>query len=226
MINDDTRLSGILRRRLALTVSVLVVGGFVVALAAPGLVSGGTIVDRLVSVITDLQTGGGTVAVRESVTRMMTALLGGKWAFGLGFLPPSVHYFPGLPEGSIRDSDLGVLNPVMTMGVIGAMLVYLPVLLALFNCMRRSPARWTGQYSWLRYGMAVWIVATLVSSVTLVTLFSTGGLVLTAVVMTVLAHRSVSVEQAAAPAPRTVSNPTTDRLLGQKRGLPAASGSS
>jgi hypothetical protein len=97
-----------------------------------------------------------------------------------------------LPEGSIQDADVGVLNAVMTMGVVGAALVCIPVVLTLASCLRRSSGQWDGQYAWLRYGGAVWIVATLVSSVTLVTLFSTSGLALTAVFVTVLAHPSVS----------------------------------
>lgn len=222
-IKEETRIAAVLRRRLALVACVLIGLCLVVGFAAPGLVSGGTVVDRLASLITDLQTGGGTVAVRESVTKMMTALLGGQWPFGLGFVPPSTHYFPGLPDGSIRDSDLGVLNAVMTMGVIGAALIYFPVVLALIDCLRRSPARQTARYNWLRYGGAVWIVAALVSSVTLVTLFSTSGLALTAVVLTILAHPSVSL----APAPVTSTHidpkSTVNGILHQSHGFPVTS---
>jgi hypothetical protein len=225
MINDKERIASILRRRLALVVCMFGGLGLIVVLAAPGSVSGGTVIDRFASLITDLQTGGGTVAVRESVTRMMTALLGGKWPFGLGFVPPSTHYFPGLPDGSIRDSDLGVLNAVMTMGVLGAALVYLPVLLALVNCLRRSSMQWTARYSWLRYGGAVWIVATLVSSVTLVTLFSTSGLALTAVVLTILVHPSVSVASMPVTVPQLGLKPAASGFLRRQHGLPITSGS-
>jgi hypothetical protein len=192
MISSDIRVVAILRRRLALVVSGLSIAGLAAILTAPGIASGGTIVNRLLSVFTDLETGGGTVAVREAATRTLTTYLGGEWPFGLGFVPPSVHYFAGLPEGSIRDSDLGVLNAVVTMGVVGAALIYFPVVLMLIHCLRRSSAPWTAEYSWLRYGGAVWIVTTLVSSATLITLFSASGLVLTAIVMTILAHPSVS----------------------------------
>lgn len=169
--------------------------------------------ERLLSIVTDLQTGSGTVAVREEVTRSMVRALGGQWPYGLGFVPPSAHYFLGLPSGSIRNSDLGVLNVVMTMGAIGAFVLYLPFVLGLIQCLQRSPARWSNEYSWLRYGGAVWIVATLVSSVTLVTLFSTSGLALAAVAMTVLVHPSVS----GAPAQVAVSDaqPRTSVALGR-----------
>jgi hypothetical protein len=77
--------------------------------------------------------------------------------------------------------------------VIGAILVYLPVAFALIYCLRKTlPSSQASQYVWLRYGCAVWIVGTLVSSATLVTLFSAGGLVLTAVVITLLVNPSVS----------------------------------
>lgn len=192
MVSSDARVVAILRRRLALVVGVLGIAGLAAILAAPGIVSGGAVINRLLSVFTDLQTSGGTVAVRETATKTLTAYLGGRWPFGIGFVPPSFHYFAGLPEGSIRDSDLGVLNAVVTMGVVGAALIYFPVVLMLIHCLRRSSAPWAAEFSWLRYGGAVWIVATLVSSATLITLYSASGLVLTAVAMTILAHPSVS----------------------------------
>ncbi len=192
MIRGEMRVATVLRKRFALAVGVLVSVGGLVLIAAPGVLSGGTVIDRLSSLFTDLQTGGGTVAVREAVTKTMKAYLGEKWPAGLGFVPPAAHYFEGLPNGSIRDSDLGVLNAVMTMGVIGAVLIYLPVISMLIDCLRRRPLRQTGEYSWLRYGGAIWIVATLASSVTLTTLFSTSGVVLVGVAMMILVHPSVS----------------------------------
>jgi hypothetical protein len=123
----------------------------------------------------------------------MTKYLGGNWLAGLGFVSPSSHYYFGLPNGSIRDPDLGVLNAVMTMGVIGAVLIYVPVLGTLSHILKRVSAKGPGvRYEWLSYGGAIWIVATLTSSATLVTLFSPGGLVLSSVFLTVLAHPSVT----------------------------------
>jgi hypothetical protein len=191
-IGDEARVATVLRRRLAIVVGALGVAGLAAFLTAPGLASSGTTGQRLLSIFSDLQSSSGTIAIREAVTRMMTVYLGGKWPLGLGFVPPSAHYFSGLPEGSIQDADLGVLNAVMTMGVVGAALLCFPVVFTLIHCLRRSSGRWRGQYAWLCYGGAVWIVATLASSVTLVTLFSTSGLALTAVFLTILAHPSVS----------------------------------
>jgi hypothetical protein len=191
MISGDVRLAARLRRRVALAIAVIAIAGIAAILSTPGIASGGTVIQRLLSAFTDLQTGGGTVAIREEVTRIMTAFLGDRWPLGLGFVPPVAHYYVGLPKGSIRDADLGVLNAVMTMGIVGATLIYLPVVVVLVNLLSRASARSVGEYSWLRYGGAVWIVATLVSSITLVTLFSASGLALTAVAMMILVHPSV-----------------------------------
>ena len=181
IINGQTSVATLLRKRLALVVGILGLATILILTTAPDILSGGTTIHRFSSLFTDLQTGGGTVAVREAATKTMKAYLGGGWLSGLGFIPPSRHYFESLPHGSIRDADLGVLNAVMTMGVIGAVLIYLPVIWMLTDCLRRRSLQQAAEYDWLRYGGAIWIVATLVSSITLVTLFSTSGLVLVSV---------------------------------------------
>jgi hypothetical protein len=214
-MNGGPRFGGLMRRRLATALLPLLLAGAILVLAAPGIFSSGTVAHRLTSVFSTLQSGGGTVAVRESVTRTMLRYLGEEWPAGLGFVPPKSHYFQGLPEGSIRDSDVGVLNAVMTMGVVGAALVYLPVLCMLLFALRRS-AR-IGRHAWLRYGTAVWIVATLGSSITLVTLFSASGLVLSAVLLAVLAHPSVLAGE------RAVS-PASEQRVGGRRLAPAQVG--
>jgi hypothetical protein len=184
--------TALLRKRFALGIGAL---GLVIGLtlfAAPDAVSSGTIISRLSSLFTDLQTGGGTVAVREALTSTMKTYLGENWPVGLGFVPPFSHYYFGLPGGSIRDPDVGVLNAVMTMGVVGAVLIYLPVVAMLIDCLRRLSKQRLTELSWLYYGGAIWLVATLASSATLITLFSTSGLALTAVLLTILAHPSSS----------------------------------
>ncbi len=192
IINGQTSVATLLRKRLALVVGILGLATILILTTAPDILSGGTTIHRFSSLFTDLQTGGGTVAVREAATKTMKAYLGGGWLSGLGFIPPSRHYFESLPHGSIRDADLGVLNAVMTMGVIGAVLIYLPVIWMLTDCLRRRSLQQAAEYDWLRYGGAIWIVATLVSSITLVTLFSTSGLVLVSVGVMILVHPSVS----------------------------------
>ncbi|MBA3806812.1 MAG: hypothetical protein H0X28_00240 [Solirubrobacterales bacterium] len=187
---NSVAIAKVLRKRM-----VVVVGGIVLIIAAvlliaPGLFSGGPFIERITSIFSDIESSGGTLAVREAVTKTMKFYLGEQWIGGLGFLSPSVHYFDGLPHGSIEDPDLGVLNAIMPMGAIGAALIYLPVVLTLIMCLRRSAG--PSRYAWLRYGGAIWIVASLTSSVTLVTLFSTSGLALAAVLLTVLVDPDVA----------------------------------
>jgi hypothetical protein len=197
LFNDNTPLSATLRRRSALFLGALAFAVVAVVVAAPGIFSSGTVIHRLLSIFSDLQ-GSGSVETRERVTKTMTSILGEKWLAGLGFLPPSAHYFQGLPEGSIRDSDVGVLNAVMTMGVLGAALVYVPVVTMLGSCLRRVSSNVATPYGWLRFGGAIWITGTLVSSVTLVTLFSPTGLTLVGVLLALLSNRSVLAGEGAA----------------------------
>jgi hypothetical protein len=198
LYSDNQAISAILRKRMVIMVGAACVIGGAVLLAVPGIFSGGPFIERLISLFTDIESGGGTVAVRAAVTKTMKSYLGGEWLGGLGFVSPSIHYFRGLPSGSIEDPDLGVLNAIMPMGVIGAALIYLIPVLILCQCLRRFAG--PSEYAWLRYGGAMWIVASLVSSVTLVTLFSTSGLALAAVLLSLLAHPLVVRKRVAAPA--------------------------
>lgn len=190
LYSDNGAVSTTLRKRMAVVVTAICVIGGAVLLAVPGIFSSGPFVERLGSLFSDIESGGGTLAVREAVTRTMKAYLGGQWLEGLGFVSPSIHYFQGLPSGSIEDPDLGVLNAIMPMGAVGAALIYLTPVLVLTRCLRRSSG--PSQLAWLRYGGAMWIVATLVSSITLVTLFSASGLTLTALLLSLLAHPQVA----------------------------------
>lgn len=183
---DRFSVSPALRKRLGVLLGAVGIMVAALLLADPGLFSSGPFTHRVVSIFTTLENGGGTVRVREAVTKTMTHYLGGNWLAGLGFISPNAHYFIGLPSGSIEDPDLGVLNAVMPMGMIGAAAIYLPVVLVLGHSLRRSSG--SVEHAWLRYGGVIWIVATLISSATLVTLFSTSGLALSAVLLTVLTH--------------------------------------
>jgi hypothetical protein len=211
-ISSNTTISATLRRRLTLFVSLLAFIFVVAIVTVPSVVSGGAVIHRLTSIFSDLQSGSGTVAIREQVTNTMTALLGQRWPSGLGFVPPFTHYYAGLPGGSIRDPDVGVLNAVMTMGVVGAALIYLPVIIVFGDCLRRLSLRRGTNFGWLYYGGAIWMIATLSSSVTLITLFSTSGLALAAVFLTILAGlgasdqlSAISVADTSEPEPRAES---------------------
>jgi hypothetical protein len=200
-----------LRKRLGLFCLVGVAGLIGAVVIDPSVFAGGTFLARLSSIFGDIQSGSGTVASRQEAARLSLSLLGEHWLTGLGFVPPAIRYFSGLPGGSLRDSDLGLLNAVVTMGVIGAVLVYLPVLMTLRECLRSGrSAHSDPAYAWLRYGSAVWLIATLVSSITLITLFSLSGLAMTAVLLSVLAQPEVVGGRVQEPAPRSV-NPYPER---------------
>jgi len=133
---------------------------------------------RAFSGLEEIAEGSGTVSYRENITGQMQEILGDNWAQGLGFLHPAARPQPQLPDGSIRNNDVGIFNSLMTMGLIGTVLLYAPLLAVLWALVRRS---WQGRVfavEWLAFASVAWIVAVLVGSITLVTLFSVPGLAL------------------------------------------------
>ena len=179
-----------LRRRLATTMGTLAVLGVLSLVAFPGLTKSGPVSvfgERIQSGVSALTTGrtattANTVTYRVKLSEAMLRYLGDRWPLGVGFVPPSVHYVPSLPSGTIRNPDVGLLNGVMTIGVLGTILLYAPVVFLLTILFARSAepsARW--QHLWL--GLMIWGATVLASSVTLGVLFSRTGLVLTSVVL-------------------------------------------
>ena len=67
---------------------------------------------------------------------------------------------PGLREGSIRNDDLGSLSILVTMGLIGLILAYIPPVAGLIYLLRR-------RYSFVQYGGAMYLGAALIASITL-----------------------------------------------------------
>jgi hypothetical protein len=145
----------------------------------------GGVLTRVQGGISDFSRSTGTVGYRESVDREMVHLLGHDWPVGLGFLHTAYHYVPTLPSGSIRNADTGVFNVLMTMGLLGAVLVYLPLAYGLGALLRsRSEASYgSPRERWLVIGGTAWIGFAAAGSATLILLFTTSGLVLTAVVL-------------------------------------------
>jgi hypothetical protein len=163
---------------------VLIVGAFtfVGGHASGGAV--GAVVNRATSSLSDVQSRGENVGYRLDVANRMGTVLGGDWPIGLGFLHPSYHYVPDLPDGSIRNSDLGVSNSLMTMGVIGTLLLYVPLLWAIVALQRaRTRRRGSPSEGWLGYGIAAWLLIAVAASATLSTLFTVNGLALAAFVL-------------------------------------------
>lgn len=166
------------------------------------------VVERAQLGATDLREGTGNFGYRTDLAADMLGILGTAWPVGLGFLHPVEEYVPGLPSGSIRNTDVGVLNPVMTIGVIGTLLMYLPVLACLRELVRRSRE----EPDWRRYGIAVWLTMTLIASITLVTLFTVAGVVLVATALGI-GYRAAASSPAAAPARRRAARSTAARTI-------------
>jgi hypothetical protein len=142
--------------------------------------------------------GSGSGGYRYRLDRSLLRVLGNQWPVGLGF-DPTVRPLSGLSSGEIRSPDSGPLNVLMTMGAIGLVLLYMPVVVAV-SAIAGPSSRRAGRpdHAWLRYGVSVWLLAELVGSLTLATLFSPAGLGLAALVIALgLAATALD-----APAPR------------------------
>jgi hypothetical protein len=128
-----------------------------------------------------------TVAIREQEASVLEQILGSRWPFGLGFLDNRNRYFTGLPTwdaGSIMDTDVGVLNVVMTMGVLGAIMQYFSlVAIALLLARRHLILGEPQAEAWLSFGVFTWIVLAIASSVTLTLLFNATSVVVSAAVV-------------------------------------------
>jgi hypothetical protein len=146
----------------------------------------GAVISRVQNGASDIAQSGGTFGYRQRVDGELLAALGPAWPDGLSFLHPDAHYVVGVPEGTIRNSDTGVLNVVMTMGALGALLLYAPVLYALvliLRLTRRGSASAPQMPAWIAYTAAGWLAWALAGSPTLIVLFSVSGLVLSALVL-------------------------------------------
>jgi hypothetical protein len=175
---------------LVVTVAVIALGTAKVANSGIGDVAS-SVATRAESGVSAVSNSSGTFGYRTHLDATMLHVLGSQWPIGLGFLDPTVHYVAGVPEGAIRNSDVGVFNALMTMGVIGALFIYAPLLYG-FVALLRASRSWgrleLSKRRWIAYGAAAWIAWALVGSWNLVVLFSVTGLVITALVLGVLAQ--------------------------------------
>jgi len=171
------------RRVLIQRLTVVLLAGGIFFFAATGLgstsIPSQIVGERISAGVGEIAVTSGTFGYRVRVYKQMFAVLGSDWPIGLGFLNPKDRYFLSLPGGTIRDGDVGLMNAVMTMGVIGlALLFALPV----------SVARWVaktpdGRPTWMMVGLFGWLVVLVAGSPTLVTLFSATGILSTALAL-------------------------------------------
>jgi O-Antigen ligase len=143
----------------------------------------GVITERISSGFTDLGERSGTVGYRFNLYHQMLEVLGPDWPVGLSFLHPKDRYFPDLPDGTIRNADVGLLNAVMTMGLIGlALLLCVPLVIAKYVSRtreRRPP--------WVVVGFFAWLAVLIAGLPTLITLFSSTGLLSTGLTLALCA---------------------------------------
>jgi hypothetical protein len=177
-------------RHVTVGIVALLASGIIIAPQALSNTATETVASRVSEGVADVgasaRTAGNTVAYRQSVSSSMLQVLGPHWLLGLGFLHPATIRFPQLPRGSTRNNDLGLFNGLMTMGVLGTVLVYVPVLLGLWWSIPDKAVR--HEWGWLQFGAMLWLISVIAASLTLVTLFSSGGLILTAVLLGVLSR--------------------------------------
>jgi hypothetical protein len=175
---------------LVVTVAVIVLGTANVGNSGIGSVAS-RVAERAESGVSAVSNSSGTFGYRTNLDAKMLHVLGSQWPIGLGFQDPSVHYVAGVPEGAIRNSDTGVFNALMTMGVIGALLIYAPLLYGFVELLRAAGS-WRrlglSERRWIAYGGTAWIAWALVGSWNLVVLFGVTGLVVTGLVLGWLAQ--------------------------------------
>ena len=115
-------------------------------------------------------------SVRVKVAANIRRLLGGDWPWGLGFVHPKFNRFPILPASDLRNPDVGVLGTIAVMGAVGAVLQYLVVVGACVSVFRHClPGERSSEALPVRLGILSFLIGTLVSSVTLVVLYTPGG---------------------------------------------------
>jgi hypothetical protein len=191
--------------RVAMAVVVVIVAVIALGTARVGNSGIGGVASRVAeraeSGVSTVSNTSGTFGYRTKLDAKMLHVLGSQWPIGLGFLDPNAHYVAGLPEGAIRNTDVGVFNALMTMGVIGAFFIYLPLLYGFVELLRAAGSwrRWgLSERRWIAYGGAAWIAWALVGSWNLVVLFSVPGLVVAALVLGWLAQGTAMTRTAGA----------------------------
>jgi hypothetical protein len=170
-----------LRRLMAVTgaIALLITGTVIAAPHSPIAHAISSTSNRAASIgsATSSDPGTSTLAVRSSEASLLAQRLGDHNLLGLGFISPRDIWDPSLPFGSIRNSDVGLLNVTMTMGIIGAVLYYLPLVGITVALILRSARALDEDLRWLGLGTLAVCVGMLMTSITLVTLFSPSGIV-------------------------------------------------
>ncbi len=177
------------RRPIVGVLGIALFVGFL-AVVAPAIVAtyGITPLSRLNGVSSQISSSTGNIGYRFSVAHDLLHLLGGRvsnWLTGLGFLDPRYRYFSGLPLGSIKNSDLGLVDGIMLVGMVGVAMIY-SIVGIIFWRVVTSAHSWQARLpneAWLLFGIAAWITQVLLASYSLGVLFQEPGEILTAFVI-------------------------------------------
>jgi hypothetical protein len=136
-----------------------------------------------VSTVQSSSTQNSTIAVRQQEARDIDQAIGSQWLLGRGLLDPS--YQPAFParDGALRNSDVGILNVVATMGIVGAAIYYFPLVAVTLVLLIPAQRRLEDDDIWIRVAVMGWAIATAISSITLITMFSPTGVVTCALML-------------------------------------------
>ena len=87
----------------------------------------------------------GNVGYRLRQARYEAQAVGGHWLAGRALRTPNSFWVQGERNGSLRNSDLGAFSTLATLGLIGLILIFLPVVAALlFTLRERGPVAFGG----------------------------------------------------------------------------------
>ena len=121
---------------------------------------------------------GSTTLTRENELTALEQVLSSHQILGLGFLDPRNVNYVQVPNGSIRNSDVGLFNVVMTMGIIGTVIYILPLFgVGALLIARHARGHIAPEDEPLALAVVGWAIAALVSSLTLVILFHPTGVI-------------------------------------------------
>jgi hypothetical protein len=162
-------------RRIAALVTVSAAVLFAATAAGPLRGPAEQVTDRVTSIFAGSTSRasdqeGDTLAYRDRYkAAIRRSLSTTEWIAGHGFKPRQWYVFPPDAIKSLRNSDLGWYNALNTMGLVGVVLLFAPVVLVLLACWRarRAPPR----EHWMVFGGMGYALYAIAVSQTLVVLF-------------------------------------------------------
>jgi hypothetical protein len=182
-------------RRVAALAGVLSVGSLAFVGVASTTVGSTAVGQRISTAVTEAGEGSGTVGYRVRLYHQMLGVLGADWPVGLGFLHPRDRFFPDLPDGTIRNADVGLTNILMTMGAVG-LLLEVGILAAVGHLVSRARR---AAPPWIVVGTFAWLALLVTTSPTLITLFSPTGLLCTGLTLALCAVGLKSIQADTGP---------------------------